>query len=648
MLLPFMVITIGFLVVGMNSWQTLGEIHLLRNDILVVKKISHLINVLQEERGKSSGYLANYNPSLKLPLEIELLKQQKRVDSLFESFLKSMESNHHFYETQYQKLLTLRLDTKNHELNLNEIFDGYTSLIGDLQKYYMKRSMHIPDADITRELQVYGSIVMMKEALGQIRASFNAIFSSGTYDAGLLYRAIHAQGIYDGARHHFYATALQPTQEIYQQILLEKSYLWVDHTIHAYTTQPFEQTDVDATLWWDRISHVIEQFYAFEKHYFAKIEQYSLKRSEKLEMELFLNCFFFILFFSLFIWIGNRLKGEIINSVSLLEQYRQVVDRSSIVSKTDRRGIITYVNQQFCDISGYSKEELLGKEHNMVRHPSVPKEVFRELWKTLGQKRVWTGILKNRKKDGTSYTVEATISPIIDHNGKVQEFIAIRKDITEVLHLNEELAHAQKDLIYRMSELTEARSLETGYHIRRVAKYAEMFAHYCQLSEQEIGYISVASPMHDIGKIGIEDSILHKEGSLTAKEWEVMKTHTTIGYNLFKDSDKPLLKAAAIIAHQHHEKFDGTGYPQGLAGEKIHIFARITALADTFDALQSKRSYKDAWSDEKIFKLIKEESGKHFDPRLVEIFFAHLNDFLKVRDAYLKEESMQKQKQKTT
>ena len=206
-----------------------------------------------------------------------------------------------------------------------------------------------------------------------------------------------------------------------------------------------------------------------------------------------------------------------------------------------------------------------------------------------------------------------------------------------------EIEHTQKELIFRIGEIGEARSKETGFHVKRVAKYSKLLAKLYGLKEDDIKYLTIASPMHDIGKIGIPDDILNKPGKLTTQEWKIMKTHGDIGYKLFKDSNKPLLQTAAIIANEHHEKYDGSGYPRGLKGEKIHIYGRITALADVFDALGSDRCYKKAWNDEKIFALLKEERGKHFDPKLIDIFFKHLDEFLNIRDvfsdksAYMKE-----------
>jgi len=264
----------------------------------------------------------------------------------------------------------------------------------------------------------------------------------------------------------------------------------------------------------------------------------------------------------------------------------------------------------------------------------MPKEAFKDMWNTILNKKPWFGVVTNRAKDGSSYTVEVTINPILGPDGEIEEFIAIRNDITDIINLHKEIERTQEDLIFRMGEIGETRSKETGNHVKRVAKYSEILARHYGLSQDEIKELTFASPMHDIGKVGIPDEILNKPGKLTTQEWSVMKSHATIGEGLFKDSEKPLLKAAAIIAGEHHEKYDGSGYPKGLVADEIHIYGRITALADVFDALGSDRVYKKAWEDERIFELIKNERGKHFDPKLVDIFFKHLDEFLEVRDFF--------------
>lgn len=154
------------------------------------------------------------------------------------------------------------------------------------------------------------------------------------------------------------------------------------------------------------------------------------------------------------------------------------------------------------------------------------------------------------------------------------------------------------------------------------------------LTQKEVDILFTASPMHDIGKVGIPDSILKKPEKLTTLEFEIMKTHSEIGYNILKGSKSEILIAASLISYQHHEKWDGTGYPQNLKGEQIHIYGRISAIADVFDALGSNRCYKSAWEDDKIFEFFEEQRAKHFDPVLIDLFFKHKKQFLAIRDKY--------------
>lgn len=204
----------------------------------------------------------------------------------------------------------------------------------------------------------------------------------------------------------------------------------------------------------------------------------------------------------------------------------------------------------------------------------------------------------------------------------------------ENIRLNELLADNQREVIYRIGELVETRSKESGLHVKRVALYCELFARLMGLPESQAEMLKLASPLHDIGKIGIPDTILHKPGKLDTSEWEVMKTHSQIGYDMLSGSDIKLFQVAAQIAMNHHEKWNGKGYPKGLQGEDIPLEGRITALADVFDALGSDRCYKQAWPLENILDLIRQERGQHFDPELVDLMLAHLDDFLVIRDKY--------------
>lgn len=328
----------------------------------------------------------------------------------------------------------------------------------------------------------------------------------------------------------------------------------------------------------------------------------------------------------------------------LLKEYKEVLDRSSLVSKTDINGKITYVNEAFCKISGFTKDELIGKSHNIVRHPDMEDSVFEKLWETIKGKKHWQGIIKNKTKEGGAYYVNSYVSPILNEENEIEEFISIRTDITELELYKQDIekqlkiatkdiVDTQKEVVYTMGAIGETRSKETGLHVKRVAEYSYLLAKLYGLSEDQAELLKQASPMHDIGKVGIPDHVLNKPGKLDTEEWEIMKTHASLGYEMLKHSKKDILKAASTVAHEHHEKWDGSGYPRGLKEEEIHIFGRITAIADVFDALGHDRCYKKAWPMERILELYKEQKGKHFDPKLIDILFDNLDSFLEIKDS---------------
>ncbi|WP_408997827.1 HD-GYP domain-containing protein [Sulfurovum sp.] len=211
---------------------------------------------------------------------------------------------------------------------------------------------------------------------------------------------------------------------------------------------------------------------------------------------------------------------------------------------------------------------------------------------------------------------------------------SIEEGIEQVESLNEEIINTQKEIIYTMGEIAETRSKETGNHVKRVAEYSKILALKSGLGENEAEMLKLASPMHDIGKVGIPDNILNKPDKLTADEFEIMKTHASLGYEMLKHSNKKILQAAAIVSKEHHEKYNGEGYPNGLKGDEIHIYARITAVADVFDALGSDRVYKKKWDDKDIFEYLKKESGESFDPKLIDIFFENIDEILSFRDEH--------------
>ncbi len=201
----------------------------------------------------------------------------------------------------------------------------------------------------------------------------------------------------------------------------------------------------------------------------------------------------------------------------------------------------------------------------------------------------------------------------------------------EQIRLLTELEDNQKEMIYMLTEVMEATSDETGKHIKRMAETSRLLASYHRsLNAEDADTIYHAAPMHDIGKMTVPAEILHKPGRYTEEEFEIMKTHTTQAYQLLSNSNRKLIKAAAIIAHEHHEKWDGTGYPRGLKGTDIHIYGRIVALADVFDALTHTRRYKHAWNINEVINYITDHRGTQFDPELVNIFIEHLDEFVAI------------------
>lgn len=198
----------------------------------------------------------------------------------------------------------------------------------------------------------------------------------------------------------------------------------------------------------------------------------------------------------------------------------------------------------------------------------------------------------------------------------------------------EELLRTRLQIVRRLGMAAEYRDEGTGSHLLRMSHIAALLAHAIGWSEADCELLLNASPMHDIGKIGIPDAILLKPGRFEPYEWDVMKTHAELGGKLLEGDDSELLCMAREIAYTHHEKWDGSGYPNGLSGDAIPQSARITALADVFDALTSARPYKQAWTIEAAVELIKQNSGKHFDPELIEVFVQQLPAILEIRERY--------------
>lgn len=240
------------------------------------------------------------------------------------------------------------------------------------------------------------------------------------------------------------------------------------------------------------------------------------------------------------------------------------------------------------------------------------------------------------QNDGSDHIlVLKTSEPIKSVDQEIIQVFSTNVSVAlENVSLNQKIESTQKEIIFTLGEVLESRSKETGHHVRRVAAYAYYLAIAAGLAENEAQLIRLACPMHDVGKIGINDAILTKPGPLTRDELTEMRKHTTIGYEILRYGGSGLLQMAATIARSHHERWDGLGYPDGLIGDAIPISGRITSIADVFDALSHQRVYKKAWDVEEAFQYIAENSGTLFDPHLSEKFLTIREQVMGIFEKY--------------
>lgn len=295
---------------------------------------------------------------------------------------------------------------------------------------------------------------------------------------------------------------------------------------------------------------------------------------------------------------------------------------------TSLDGIITHVNKAVETFYEYKSKELIGKSTRILNPgikeyinrghtPEYYDNLFSNLWNCIEnpQKGSWEGDLINRTKSGEIKDVHMQICSIHNKNGDKVGYSAFVWDLSEFIERERKSRHSCFKTIV---ELAEVRDNETGEHLKRIAKYSRIMAENLEMTKKFVDSMENFSPFHDIGKVGIPDSVLLAPRKLTEAEFEIIKTHPTIGYDILKKTET--LSFAADIAYCHHEKWDGSGYPRGIKGEDIPLSGRITALADVYDALRMKRPYKESWPHDDVVELINSEKGKHFDPLLVDLF----------------------------
>lgn len=315
------------------------------------------------------------------------------------------------------------------------------------------------------------------------------------------------------------------------------------------------------------------------------------------------------------------------------QYYSAFQNTSQPIVITDPDGIIISVNNSFSEMYGFSRNEVVGKNPNILNPGREVYEnlgignfeyeaMFRDLWTSVRDPmiRTWKGEVINRRKNNTLVWISLLVNAVYNEAGLLQSIIGFPVDMT----VSHEIAQKNRIQLYKtIADLAELRDDDTGNHMKRVGLFAKLVARELGKNVKYCDDIEVFAPMHDIGKVGILDSILMAPRKLTPEEFQIMKTHTTLGHNIIKGKEE--FEMAAAITLCHHEKFDGSGYPHGIEGKHIPLSAHITALCDVYDALRSKRPYKEPWTHEETVRHIMGSSGTHFDPDLIAVF-ARLSD----------------------
>lgn len=311
-------------------------------------------------------------------------------------------------------------------------------------------------------------------------------------------------------------------------------------------------------------------------------------------------------------------------------EYKRALELGSSVCVLDRQYRVVSANRHFEALIGYTAAQLKGQDIGKFMPEASALRCLDQVAQADREQYI-SRTVRFVGSNGMELQFSVGFVGLRDLEGRVDSVILICQDITESTRLAREITATQRELLYMLGEVVESRSQETGLHIKRVAQVSKYLAQKVGLSDELADLIEMAAPMHDVGKVGITDAILHKPGRLDPFEFEAMKKHATIGFNILGKVDRPLIGIAASIAHEHHERFDGTGYPQGLMGEAIAIEARIVGIADVLDALSNERAYKPAWPEHRIIDYFRAERGRQFDPQLVDLLLSNWDEIKALR-----------------
>ncbi len=352
----------------------------------------------------------------------------------------------------------------------------------------------------------------------------------------------------------------------------------------------------------------------------------------------------------------NDLKSLLNTRLKELRIYQDIIESTEdglIILDTD--GIIVKTNSGFLRMSGLEESDILHRPFSVLNRSLLPDLSFEEIEEKLKHGDSFQKEVSGFTKDQKNRICNLSFFPIQNEQGNIFAYAALMKDVTAQRTMEKALIEslqrtnmAQEAIIFGLARLAEHRDQDTGFHLERIRNYCKVFAstlhHHDDfkhiVTEDFIETIYRTAPLHDIGKVGIPDYILLKPGKLTTIEFEIMKSHTVIGYQTLESirrqyGEMDFLNMGIEITYCHHERYDGKGYPRGLAGNEIPLSAQILSFADVYDALTTERVYKDAFSHEDALKIMKMEQGQHFNPKLFDIFWEIADEFNVIRKKYI-------------
>ena len=311
------------------------------------------------------------------------------------------------------------------------------------------------------------------------------------------------------------------------------------------------------------------------------------------------------------------------------ERFRATFEQAAVgIAHVALDGRWVRVNRRLCEVVGYAPAELLARTFQSITHPDDLAADLDLVGRLVVGELPWYRLEKRYlHREGHAVWAMLTVSLVRDAGGRAEYFIAVVEDVSDrkraeaaLRHSQEAVVAAQAETLERLAQAAEVRDDDTGLHTRRVGELSAQLAEALGLSAAEVALVRQAAPLHDVGKIGVPDAVLLKPGRLTAAEFALIQEHAALGARILAGSAAPLTRLAETIAHAHHERWDGGGYPRGLAGEAIPLAARIVAVADVYDALTNARPYRDAWPVDAVVDHIRSRAGTHFDPAVVAAF----------------------------